>query len=150
MPETVESLLSLNPLMPNDEQSVKGSLSGLSGQELPLKTRTLLTDCPFTYYPFAKQTLASSIFSERYQDSTFAHVVKLDSATPIEDGDDGGEACLGAIVDPGYILTTKRCASLQPQTISFHNDSLPRRGVQSTRYHLTADVALLQLKTRLR
>ncbi|XP_038105638.1 uncharacterized protein LOC6044841 isoform X2 [Culex quinquefasciatus] len=126
MPETVESLLSLNPLMPNDEQN-----------------------CPFTYYPFAKQTLASSIFSERYQDNTFAHVVKLDTATPIEDGDDGGEACLGAIVDPGYILTTKRCASLQPQTISFHNDSLPRRGVQSTRYHLTADVALLQLKTRL-
>lgn len=29
MPETVDSLLSLNPLMPNDEQSVKGSLSGL-------------------------------------------------------------------------------------------------------------------------
>uniref|UniRef100_A0A8D8ASV4 Serine protease snake n=5 Tax=Culex pipiens TaxID=7175 RepID=A0A8D8ASV4_CULPI len=127
MPETVESLLSLNPLMPNDEQSVK--------------------DCPFTYYPFAKQTLASSIFSERYQDSTFAHVVKLDTA--FAEGDDGGEACLGAIVDPGYILTTKRCASQQPQTISFHNVSLPRRGVQSTRYHLTADVALLQLKTRL-
>lgn len=92
--------------------------------------------------------MASSIFSERYQDSTFAHVVKLDTA--IAEGDDGGEACLGAIVDPGYILTTKRCASQQPQTISFHNASLPRRGVQSTRYHLTADVALLQLKTRLR
>lgn len=37
MPETVESLLSLNPLMPNDEQSVKGSLSGLSGKNFHLK-----------------------------------------------------------------------------------------------------------------
>lgn len=128
MPESVESLLSLNPMMPNDEQSVK--------------------DCPFTYYPFAKQTLASSISSDHYHDRTFAHVVKLDT-TVIEDGDDDGGSCLGVIVDPGFILTTKRCASKQPQTISFHNASLPRRGVQSTRYHLTADVALLQLKSRL-
>lgn len=36
MPETVESLLSLNPLMPNDEQSVKGSLFGLLGKNLQL------------------------------------------------------------------------------------------------------------------
>uniref|UniRef100_A0A1Q3FQZ6 Putative serine protease n=2 Tax=Culex tarsalis TaxID=7177 RepID=A0A1Q3FQZ6_CULTA len=127
MPDYVGSVLSLNPLMPNDEQSVK--------------------DCPFTYYPFAKNSLTSSSSSEGYQDNTFAHVVKLDIAT-IEEGA-ADEACLGAIVDPGFVLTTKRCASQQPQTISFANTSLPRRGVQSTRYHLTADVALLQLKTRL-
>ncbi|XP_062535569.1 uncharacterized protein LOC134204782 [Armigeres subalbatus] len=125
LPENVplSQTTSLNPLMPNNEQSVK--------------------DCPYTYFPYAKRGMASSIFAEPYRNKTFAHVVKLDTA--------GGEAsnCVGVVVDQLHILTTKECAQKQPQTISFQNETLPRWGILSTKYHTSLDVAVLQLKSDL-
>lgn len=112
---------SINPLMPNNEQSVK--------------------DCLYTNYPYATRGLASSIFAEPYRDKTFAHVVKLDI---VEESD-----CVGVIVDQLHILTTKQCAQLQPQTISFQNETLPRWGILHTKYHISLDVAILQLRTNL-
>ncbi|XP_065076997.1 uncharacterized protein LOC135700425 [Ochlerotatus camptorhynchus] len=123
LPENVplSQSVSNNPLMPNDEQSVR--------------------DCPYTNFPYAKRGLASSIFAEQYQDKTFAHVVKLDT---VEES-----SCVGIIVDQSHILTTKQCAQKEPQTISFQNVTLPRWGILNTKYHLSLDVAIIQLKTNL-
>ncbi|EAT42693.1 AAEL005807-PA [Aedes aegypti] len=124
LPESVPFSLttSINPLMPNNEQSVK--------------------DCPYTNFPYAKRGLTSSIFAERYRDKTFSHVVKLDT---VEESN-----CVGVIVDQLHILTTKECAQKQPQTISFQNVTQPRWGILNTKYHIGLDVALLQLRSNLR
>lgn len=103
---------------------------------------SLIPDCLYTNYPYATRGLASSIFAEPYRDKTFAHVVKLDT---VEESD-----CVGVIVDQLHILTTKQCAQLQPQTISFQNETLPRWGILNTKYHISLDVAILQLRTNLR
>lgn len=123
LPESVPFSLttSINPLMPNNEQSVK--------------------DCPYTNFPYAKRGLTSSIFAERYRDKTFSHVVKLDT---VEESN-----CVGVIVDQLHILTTKECAQKQPQTISFQNVTQPRWGIRNTKYHIGLDVALLQLRSNL-
>ncbi|XP_055523959.1 uncharacterized protein LOC129717802 isoform X2 [Wyeomyia smithii] len=117
---SVSQTVSLNPIIPNDEQSIK--------------------DCPFTYYKNAKEGLASSIHREPYEDKSFSHVVKVDT---------NDLRCTGVIVDSSHILTTKHCASENPKTISFHNVSLGSWEVKSISYHLSLDVALLHLRTSL-
>ncbi|XP_055587201.1 uncharacterized protein LOC129739719 isoform X2 [Uranotaenia lowii] len=130
MPESVphSQTVTLNPLMPNDEQSVR--------------------DCPFTFYPYAKQGLASSIAGEVYKDRTFSHVVRLFNNGDAEPSD--SETCIGVIVDEFHILTTKQCSSKSPTEVGFFaNSSFPRGQIESSMVHPSLNLALLRLKAKL-
>lgn len=80
-PAQVKLLKSDDPLMPNEETSVK--------------------DCPFTVYNHGGYALASSIFSERFVDKTYSHTVRIIN---------GENTCVGLIVDESHVLTMSECS----------------------------------------
>ncbi|XP_058118598.1 uncharacterized protein LOC131284062 [Anopheles ziemanni] len=97
-PETVPQLKADDPLMPNEETSVK--------------------DCPFTVYPLGGFALASSIAADRYIDKSYSHTVKVVN---------GESTCVGLIVDEKHVLTTSECAPDDgplPE-VKLYNETLP-------------------------
>ncbi|ETN63470.1 hypothetical protein AND_004797 [Anopheles darlingi] len=118
-PEKAKQLEFSDPLMPNEEQSVR--------------------DCPFTIYQYGGYALASSIFAERFVDKTFSHTARVRL---------GEVYCVGIIVDENHVLTNSECVDeIDLPEVKLTNETLPVFEVAETFSNSEFNVTLLRLNS---